>query len=138
MTLTETPREQNNNMLNYARELTELIKKGHLSHRASDAELLIKQLTDELDAHVDEENAYLLPFLFQHPNERIRETARRSKNKLNEIVPQVKHWSRTWRANQIKNHPDAFFDETRQVFMRLKAHIDEENTRLFPLVELEK
>lgn len=138
MTLTETPRQQNTNILSYARELTKLIKNGHHSHRASDAELLIKQLTDELDAHVDEENAYLLPFLFQHPNERVRDTARRSQNRLNEIAPQIKRWSQAWRASQIENHPDAFFDDTRQVFIHLKAHIDAENTHLFPLVELEK
>ena len=138
MTLTETPRVQNANMLNYARELADLIKKGHLNHRATEAELLINQLKDELDAHVDEENAYLLPYLFQHPNERIRETARRSQNRLNEIAPRVRHWSKAWRASQIERHPDEFFNETHQVFMQLKAHIDDENTCLFPLVELEK
>ena len=138
MTLTETPRAQNDNILNYASELARLIKSGHVQHRAGDAEQLINRLTEEFDAHVDEENAYLLPYLFQHPNERVRATAHRSQNHLSEIVPQVKHWSRAWRASRIETHPDEFYRETQEVFMRLKAQIDEENRQLFPLVEMDK
>ena len=138
MILTETPRVQNTNILNYATELARLIKSGRVKQHASDAESLINRLTEEFSAHVDEEQAYLLPYLFQHPNERVRATARRSQTHLNEIAPQVRHWSRAWRANRIKNHPDEFYRETQKVFMQLKAQIDEENRQLFPLVEMDK
>ncbi len=138
MTLTETPRVQNTNILNYATELARLIKSGHLPQRATDAERLINRLTEEFDAHVDEENTYLLPYLFRHPNERVRATARRSHNRLQEIAPQVKDWSRAWRASRIESQPEAFYRDTQAVFMRLKAQIDEENRQLFPLVEMEK
>ncbi len=138
MTLTETPRVQNDNILNYATELAQLIKSGRVRQHATDAERLINRLTKEFDAHVNEENTHLLPYLFQHPNERVRATARRSHNRLNEIAPRVKNWSRAWHASRIESQPEEFYRDTQEVFMRLKAQIDEENRQLFPLVEMEK
>ncbi len=135
MTITDNPREQNQNILNYASEIAELIKTGHAARRARDAEVLINRLLDEFEAHVEDENAYLLPHMFQHPNQRVRETARHSQAMLNEMVPQISHWGHKWRAANIQRHPDKFHSETRSVFMRLKAQIDNENVSLFPMAE---
>ena len=135
MTITDTPRVQNQNILSYATEIADMIKSGHVAKRAMDAEALINRLIDEFEAHVEDENAYLLPHLFQHPNQRVRESAHRSHAMLNEVVPHVFDWGHKWRASNIQTHPDHFHKETRQVFMQLKAQIDNENVELFPLAE---
>lgn len=138
MELTDTPRVQNTNLLNCASEIAEIIKSGNLKRRARDAEKLVSRLSEEFDAHLDEENSVLLPYLFQHPNDRIRKTAKRSERRLRQIAPQIRQWQRCWQAPDITQEPDRFHAETRQLFIKLKAQIDEENNQLFPLVELEK
>lgn len=87
-------------------------------------------------AHLAMENAVLYPALLGGMNADIQAAARALESGLDDLTFRLRQFGHHWTsADTIRQAPEAFIEASRNLLQVLRRHIEEEVTRLFPLVE---
>jgi hypothetical protein len=95
-----------------------------------------QRLVSETKAHLAMESAVLYPALLGGRDEGIRAAALALEVGLTELTLRLGRYGHHWTsAETIRRAPEAFVDTSLELLQALRKRIEEETTRLFPLVE---
>lgn len=95
-----------------------------------------QHLVSAAKAHLAMENAVLYPALLGDLDANIREAALTLQSGLIDLGAQLRQYGHHWTsAETIRRAPDAFISTSLGLLHTLRRRIEEEATRLFPLVE---
>ena len=95
----------------------------------------IAQLSGLIGVHLTMEDKVMYPKLLSHPDEKIRQIARRFKDEMGGLVHAWKEYSSKWMlARNIKDDFSGFNDETDKVFTALRERVRREDNELYPLL----
>ncbi|MCK4718574.1 MAG: hemerythrin domain-containing protein [Thermoplasmata archaeon] len=92
-------------------------------------------LSELIDTHLQMEDRYLYPMLFEHSNILVRESARMLMEEMEDLKGRFDAYSGRWLLDgAISNSPEQFKKETREVSRALLKRIYKEDHELYPLV----
>lgn len=95
-----------------------------------------QRLVSETKAHLAMESAVLYPALLDDRDAEIRAAARALEAGLTELIGRLGRYGHHWTsADTIRRAPEAFVDTSLDLLRALRLRIEEETTRLFPLVD---
>ncbi len=95
-----------------------------------------QRLVSETKAHLAMESAVLYPALLDGQDADIRAAARALETGLTELIARLGRYGHHWTsAEAIRRAPEAFVGASLDLLRALRSRIEEETTRLFPLVE---
>lgn len=95
-----------------------------------------QRLVSETKAHLAMECAVLYPALLECRDDGIHEAARALEAGLTDLATRLGQYGHHWAsAESIRRAPEAFVGTSLDLLRALRRRIEEETTRLFPLVE---
>jgi len=136
MARTQHYRDEHLELLGLAAELEGLLVPSELLHDAGPARIALSALNGHLALHLGTEDNVLYPELLSHPDERVREAARRAVEEVSDLRAAFAGYVRRWPTpRSIEARPAAFADETRIALAALSARIRAEDEGLFALAD---
>jgi iron-sulfur cluster repair protein YtfE (RIC family) len=96
----------------------------------------VQRLVASTKAHLAMENAVLYPALLSGPDAGFQATVRALEADLTDLASPLRRFGHYWASTEaISRAPEAFVSASLNLLQLLRQRIEEEVTRLFPLVE---
>ncbi len=102
---------------------------------AHDARLRFSELLGMLKVHLAMEDKTLYPRLIASKDPKIAATANQFQKEMGGLAKVVIAYHHKWLVSAINKDPTGYIAETKHVITQLKARIQREESRLFPLVD---
>ncbi len=136
MSKTKSFRDQHNDLLKIASEISAHLNVDELSNDASEVRSLLSKLLGKLSVHLSMEDKVLYPKLLRHSDERVKSMAKRFIDEMGSIGQAVKAYKKKWpSALQIQKDPSDFIEQTKGIFDALVKRIERENNELYKVVD---
>ncbi len=135
MSVTKNLIIQHKEILKVVDDISSRLITDELSKDATYIYGLLLELSDNLGAHLRQEDEALYPALFRHPDKHISKLAKIYIEEMGGIDKAFKHYLSGWpHAAVIQEKPEEFIAETRKIFSTLCERIKKENSILYPLL----
>ena len=96
--------------------------------------LLLSQLSGKAKIHLASEDQFLYPSLFKYPQPEIQAIARRFAGEMGSLAAEfIAYANKYSNAAKIRDHAEAFIQNTKVVAAKLRERILRENEDLYPL-----
>jgi len=136
MSATARFREQHDEMLQVASEISAHLNVSELSNDANEVRGLLSKLLGKLGVHLAIEDKSLYPKLFEHSDERVKSMAKKFNDEMGGIAEAVTAYKNQWpNSMAIQQDPGTFITQTKGVFDALAKRIDRENNELYRTVD---
>ncbi len=136
MSNTQRFRDQHDDLLKIASEISTHLNVNELSHDASEVRSLLSKLLGRLSVHLSMEDKALYPRLLEHSDERVKSMAKRFIDEMGGLGEAVNVYKDKWpTALAIQKNPGDFIEQTKQIFDALTKRIKKENNELFKTVD---
>ncbi len=136
MSETQHFREQHDDLLKIASEISAHLNVDELSNDASEVRSLLSKLLGKLTIHLAMEDKALYPRLLEYSDERIKSMAKRFIDEMGGLGEVVKSYNNTWSsALPIQKNPSDFIVQTKGIFDALAKRIERENNELYKIVD---
>ncbi len=136
MSNTQRFRDQHDDLLKIASEISSHLNVDELSNDASEARLLLSKLLGKLSIHLAMEDKALYPQMLGHSDERVRDKARKFMEEMGGLRGAVNAYKKKWpSALPIQNDPADFISQTKGIFDALANRIERENNELYKMVD---
>lgn len=123
-------------LLKIAGEISALLSVDSVSEKSDQISRLLSTLLGKLNFHLTMEDKHLYPEFFKHEDEKVRTTAQQFVDEMGGIATVLQGYRSKWSCGiVIKRDPEAFINETKEIFNALAKRIDREDNELYPLVE---
>jgi hemerythrin superfamily protein len=117
-------------------EIETQLRAENFVSQAFDLSLKIGQLSGTLVLHLKSEDEFLYPSLMRSKKESLRKIAGEFNHEMGTLAEVFMEYKRTYMlASNIKMDPQKFSVDTRNVLMALKKRLDNEDGKLYPIVE---
>ena len=91
-------------------------------------------LSEKIRIHLAQEDLLLYPELLRHPDQRVRDTARRAMASMGDLQQVFRAFRERWAdAGRLAQDPGGFIGETRTVFEALAKRMLSEEAEIYPL-----
>jgi len=132
MSATKMYRDQHNDMLGVASEITDRLDAGKLSADASEVRSLLSKLMGKLKIHLAMEDNALYPKLLNSADASVKSLAKKFQDEMGGIGKALDAYKHTWsNALEIQKDPNAFIQQTKELFDALAKRINRENNELY-------
>jgi len=136
MARTDRYRQQHNELLQIATNISNELNASKLSTNASDVRRQLSTLLGKLSIHLAMEDKSFYPQLLKSTDNQTKEMANRFMKEMGGISAAVTQYSEKWKTPQtIQNDANTFIRETKSLFNALAARIKKENDQLYNLVD---
>ncbi len=136
MSGTKTFRDQHDNLLKIASEISVHLNVDELLNDASEVRSLLSKLLGKLTIHLAMEDKALYPRLLEHSDERVKSMAKRFIDEMGSLGEAVNAYKNKWpSALPIQKDPSDFIDQTKGIFDALAKRIERENNELYKMVD---
>ncbi len=136
MSNTQRFRDQHDDLLKIASEISSHLNVDELSNDASEARLLLSKLLGKLTIHLAMEDKALYPQMLGHSDERVRDMARKFMEEMGGLRGAVNAYKKKWSsALPIQNDPTDFISQTKGIFDALANRIEREDNELYKMVD---
>lgn len=136
MSATKRYREQHDDMLSIASEISAHLNVDKLSNDANEVRSLLSKLLGKLGVHLAMEDKTLYPKLLDHPDESVKSMAKRFSDEMGGIGEAINAYKNAWpHPIAIQNDPSSFIEQTKGIFDALSKRIDRENNELYKIVD---
>ncbi len=136
MSKTKSFRDQHNDLLKIASEISAHLNVDELSNDASEVRSLLSKLLGKLSVHLSMEDKVLYPKLLGHSDERVKSMAKIFIDEMGSFGEAVKAYKKKWlSALQIQKDPSDFIEQTKGIFDALVKRIERENNELYKVVD---
>ncbi len=136
MLRTERFRNQHNELLKIATDISAHLNVDELSHDAREVRSLLSQLLGKLTVHLSMEDKSLYPELLKHSDEKISSLARKFIDEMGGIGESVNIYKDKWSNHiRIKEDPSGFIAHTKDIFNALSERIEIENSELYNILD---
>ena len=136
MSETKRFRDQHDELLEIASEISAHLTVDELSNNASEVRLLLSKLFGVLSVHLAMEDKALYPRLLAHSDERVEAMARKFIDEMGGIGEAVKAYKNKWsNVLEIQKGPGDFIEQTKAVFDALAKRIEKEDNELFKTID---
>lgn len=107
-----------------------------LSKKAIHERNLLSEFIGVLDWHFGMEDEFFYPELLKHENAELREMTKRYIDEIGGLKKRFEEYNKKWEEiDSIKDDPNGFVEETRDIFDALSERIQRENNELFVFIE---
>jgi len=107
-----------------------------LSKKAIHERNLLSEFMGVLDWHFGMEDEFFYPELLKHENAELREMTKRYIDEIGGLKKRFEEYNKKWEGiDSIKDDPNGFVEETRDIFDALSERIQRENNELFVFIE---
>jgi iron-sulfur cluster repair protein YtfE (RIC family) len=131
MSLTDSYRKQHVEIADLVKRIEALLDPQRLTAEAGAARALLSNLFGKLSVHLTMEDNALYPRLEKHADGQIRDLAKRFKDEMAGVRPQVEAFGQKWTESAIRSGAAACCAEARALFAALKDRIVREETQLY-------
>lgn len=129
-------REQHDDLLGVAADLSAVLNAARLAEDARAARALVTRLLGKLSVHLVMEDKVLYPRLVDHEDAGIRSLAARFTAEMGGITDSLERYKSKWiSARAIQQEASVFVVETRALLDSLKRRIEKENNQLYRAVD---
>ncbi len=129
-------REEHDDLLKIASEVSAHLNVDELSNDASEVRSLLSKLLGKLTIHLAMEDKALYPRLLEYSDERIKSIAKRFIDEMGGLGEAVKSYNNKWSsALPIQKNPSDFIVQTKGIFDALAKRIERENNELYKIVD---
>ncbi len=136
MSKTKSFRDQHDDLLKIASEISAHLNVDELTKDASEVRSLLSKLLGKLGVHLSMEDKTLYPKLLEHSDERVKSMAKRFIDEMGGIGEAVKAYKGKWSSPvQIQKDPSDFIEQTKGIFDALVKRIEKENNELYKTVD---
>lgn len=136
MSTTQQFRQQHNELLAIATQMSNGFDAGSLAQDAKEMRTLLSELAGKLKVHLAMEDKHLYPKLLSHDNGTVRSTAQQYIDEMGGIAKVFTDYLDRWpHAKAIQENASGFIEETKGLFNALGNRINKENNDLYPLLE---
>jgi hemerythrin-like domain-containing protein len=136
MTPTQILREQHDELLKSARDLTWQLNAERIAAEAAEIRSKVSHMLGKLTVHIAMEDEVLYPELLRHDDPAVRAMARLYMEEMGSLGRIISGYKNAWPSSSaIGKDPDAFIIQTKAMFASLTKRIEKENTRLYPAIE---
>ncbi len=136
MGYTQKFRDQHDELLEKAGELSKLLDDEKLTNDATAARDVLSSLLGKLKIHLAVEDKALYPKLKNLGNPEIAAIATQYQEEMGGIAEFVSNYSKKWpSAYAISDNAKLFIEETKQLISALGTRIKKENDHLYKLVD---
>lgn len=136
MSKTKNYRDQHDDLLKIASEISAHLNVDKLSNNASDVRSLLSKLFGKLSVHLSMEDKALYPRLLDHSDDRVKSMAKSFMDEMGGIGKAVEAYKGKWpSALHIQKDPGGFIEQTKGIFAALAKRIDNENNVLYKAVD---
>jgi hemerythrin-like domain-containing protein len=126
--------KQHDELLDLAKQISNLLKAEALTSDAKAVSTLLSRLGGKLKMHLAMENKVLYPKLLKHDKPEVRQLTEKYMTEMDQIAKLFTAYRETWAGpSKIEADSKKFIEETSQIFQALGARIKAENTELYPL-----
>lgn len=128
-------KKQHSELTKIASQIIVCVNENCFPSNADDISRLLNTLAAIASIHLRMEDQMLYPDLLESGNEEAAEKAREFKDKMGAIKEAFATFTLKWtQENAVKDSPEKFREESRDVFDSLLNRITRENVELFPLI----
>ncbi len=129
-------RDQHDDLLKIASEISAHLNVDELSKDASEVRSLLSKLLGKLSNHLAMEDKVLYPKLLGHSDERVKSLANRFIDEMGGIGKAVNAYKSKWPSPlHIQKDPSDFIEQTKGIFDALAKRIEKENNELYKTVD---
>ncbi len=136
MSKTQNFRDQHDDLLKIASEISTHLNVDELSNDATEVRSLLSKLLGKLSVHLSMEDKALYPKLLEHTDAQVKSMAKRFINEMGDIGKVVMTYKTQWStAVKIQQAPRDFIEQTKNIFSALVKRIEKENNELYKTVD---
>ncbi len=136
MSKTQRFRDQHDDLLKIASEISVHLNVDELSNDASEVRSLLSNLLGKLTFHLSMEDKSLYPRLLEHSDERVKSIAKRFIDEMGSLGEAVNAYKNKWpSALLIQKDPSDFIVQTKGIIDALAKRIESENNELYKIVD---
>ena len=136
MSRTQKYREQHDSLLQIATEISGYLTVQKVTDEAESIRRLLSTLFGKLNVHLAMEDKSLYPQLLDNSNEQVKVLASRFIKEIGGIGEAINSYKSNWpSATKIKDDPDTFISQTKDIFKALSQRIDKENNELYATLD---
>ncbi|KAA3614712.1 MAG: hemerythrin domain-containing protein [Calditrichaeota bacterium] len=136
MARTDNYRQQHNDLLEVATQISGKLNAQQLSEDASEVRRLLSTLLGKLRIHLATEDKALYPQLLSSTSDDAKHLAKRFIDEIGGIGEVVGQYSKKWSSPlHIQKDSAAFVSETKSLFGALANRIEKENNELYDYVD---
>jgi len=136
MNRTKSFRDQHDELLTLASEVSDQLNVEELSKDASEIVITLTKLLRKLHIHLAIEDKSLYPRLLEHSDETVRSMAKAFIEEMGGIAKAVKGYKAIWHdALKIQSDPTGFIEQTNGIIEALGNRIEKENNELYKIVD---
>jgi len=128
-------KRQHTEVLSLIRNI-ETLSSGNIDAAAKDVAYNINALSGKMKMHLLSEDQFLYPGLMNSSDIQIKETARRFSEEMGGLAGAFQSFVKQYNVPfRITNQKDDFLTESKKVFGLIKERIENEDRKLYPLIE---
>ncbi len=136
MGLTDNFKKQHKELLQTAKEISDVLDAEKLSRNAGNARSLLSKLAGKLTVHLLMEDRSLYPNLLKHSDPNVQSLAKRYIDEMGDVKTTFEKYSKNWvTSSKIQDNPDGFVRETKGILDALAKRIEKEDNELYPAVD---
>ncbi len=136
MSATKRYRQQHEDLLKIAAEISAHLNVTEISNNAKVVRSLLSKLLGTLKIHLSMEDKSLYPRLLENKDEKVKAAAKEFIDEMGHIGEAVKAYDTNWpTASSIQNDANGFIKQTKGIFDALAKRIDRENNVLYKIVD---
>lgn len=133
MARTDSFRQQHNEILKIANQVSGLLIEAQLSKDANQVRALVARLAVQVKFHLGVEDQWLYPELLKSNDDRLKKLATQYMNEMGNIKQNFENYVVRWSPIEaIEKKPGNFVRETQALFGVLSRRIKLENSELYP------
>lgn len=109
---------------------------GKAKENCFDISLNIGLLSGKLLSHLNSEDKFLYPSLFNHSDLKVQQVSKRFAQEMGNLHNAFANYKKIYMLSQnIKDNPEQFINETKIIFSAIKNRVASEEKDLYPLVK---
>ncbi len=135
MARTDNLRKQHDQLIALTQEISRNLTLSEVSTKTINITMLLSKLTGLLQVHASSEDKYLYPGLLKATDTKVKTITKRFLDEMGGIDKAVSEHNTKWTIQIIKEKPNEFIKETKQLLATLGVRINKENAELYPLAD---
>ncbi len=135
MARTDNLRKQHDQLIALTQEISRNLTLSEVSTKTINITMLLSKLTGLLQVHASSEDKFLYPGLLKATDTKVKTITKRFLDEMGGIDKAVSEHNTKWTIQIIKEKPNEFIKETKQLLATLGVRINKENAELYPLAD---
>ncbi len=135
MARTDNLRKQHDQLIALTQEISRNLTLSEVSTKTINITMLLSKLTGLLQVHASSEDKFLYPGLLKATDTKVKTITKRFLDEMGGIDKAINEHNTKWTIQIIKEKPNEFIKETKQLLATLGVRINKENAELYPLAD---